>query len=79
VSYNFTLNPLNFSGLYIANKTAGPITYQNGILLDSNNNDITGLVSGSPLEFQPSTSTTIQLFDGLSAKWDISINDTYYP
>jgi hypothetical protein len=78
-SYNFTLNPLNFSGLYIANKTAGPITYQSGILIDSSGNDITGLVSGSPLVFNPATSTTIQLLDGLSAKWDVSINDTYYP
>jgi len=78
-SYNFTLNPLNFSGLYIANKTAGVITYQNGTLLDENGNDITGLASGTPLEFQPSTSTTIQMTDGLAAKWDISINDTYYP
>jgi len=78
-SYNFTLNPLNFSGLYIANKTAGVITYQNGTLLDENGNDITGLVSGAPFEFQPSTSTTIRLLDGLSGKWDVSINDTYYP
>jgi hypothetical protein len=78
-SYNFTLNPLNFSGLYISNRTAGPITYQNGILTDESGNDITGLVSGSPLEFKPSTSTTIQLLDSLSAKWNVSINDTYYP
>jgi hypothetical protein len=76
---NFTTNPLRWNNLYIANKTPGKITYKDGILTDENGNDITGLVSGQPIELPPSTPTTIQMLDGLSAKWDVFTNDTFYP
>jgi hypothetical protein len=78
-SLNFTLNPLKFNNFYIANKTAGVIVYENGILTDENGNDITGLVSGSLIEFLPSVSTQVQMTDGLSGKWNVSVNDCYFP
>jgi hypothetical protein len=77
--YNFTTNPLRWNNLYIANKTPGKITYQDGILTDENGNDITGLVSGQPIELPPATETTIEMLDGLSGKWDVFTNDTFYP
>jgi hypothetical protein len=76
---NFTTNPLRWNNLYIANKTPGKITYKDGILTDENGNNITGLVSGQPIELPASTATTIQMLDGLSAKWDVFANDTFYP
>jgi hypothetical protein len=76
---NFSTNPLRWNNLYIANKTPGKITYKDGILTDENGNDITGLVSGKPIELPPSTATTIQMSDGLSGKWDVFTNDTFYP
>jgi hypothetical protein len=77
--YNITLNPLKFNNFYIANKTAGTITYENGILTDENGNDVSGLVSGSLIEFAPSVSTQVQMSDGLSAKWNCEVKDTYFP
>jgi hypothetical protein len=79
LKYLLTLNPLRLNNFYIANKTAGVIVYENGILTDENGNDITGLTSGSLIEFLPSILTTVQMNDGLSAKWSILIKDTNYP
>ncbi len=70
---NFTLAPLRFNNFYIANITQGIITYDEGSLKDENNNEISGLCSGIPVE-----SGTIEMKEGLSARWTAEIRDTYF-
>jgi hypothetical protein len=71
--YVLTLNPLRFNDFYISNKTAGIITYDEGKLTDEDDNDISGLVSGTLLE-----EGTIEMLEGLSAKWTAEVKDTYF-
>lgn len=72
--YVFTLAPLRFNDFYIANKTAGTITFDEGSLTDEDGNDISGFCSGILLE-----DGTIEMTEGLSANWTAEIKDTYFP
>jgi hypothetical protein len=74
IKYVLTLNPLRFNNFYIANKTAGVITFDEGKLIDEGDNDISGLVSGTLLE-----EGIIEMLEGLSAKWTAEVKDTYFP
>ena len=74
LKYVLTLNALRFNDFYVANKTAGTITYDEGCLTDELGNDISGLTSGDLLE-----EGVITMTEGLSARWTTEIKDTYFP
>lgn len=71
---NFASEPLRFNDFYIANITPGTIVYDEGKLTDENGNEITGLYSGVPVE-----EGTIEFKEGLSARWSVEAQDTYFP
>jgi hypothetical protein len=70
---DFSLDALKFNDFYIANKTAGTITFDEGCLTDEDGNDISGLTSGDLLE-----EGIITMTEGLSARWTAEIKDTYF-
>jgi hypothetical protein len=72
--YNLTTEPLQWNEFYITNVVSGTITYQDGKLTDQDGNDITGLVSGTPL-----TEGNIEMTAGLSGLWSVECDDTYLP
>ena len=72
--WHLTTEPLQWNDLYIANVTSGMITYQDGKLIDEDGNDITGLVSGTPL-----VEGDIEMTAGLSGLWSVEADDTYLP
>jgi len=74
IKYVLTLNALRFNDFYIANKTAGIITFDEGKLTDEDDNDISGFVSGTLLE-----EGIIEMTEGLSAKWTAEIKDCFFP
>ena len=69
-----TMEPLRWNDFYLANITAGTITYQDGKLTDQDGNDITGLISGAPL-----VEGDIEKKAGLSGLWSVECDDTYLP
>lgn len=74
IKYVLNLDSLKWNDLYIVNRTAGAITFDEGKLTDEDGNDISGLTSGNP-----PTDGDIEMTEGLSAKWTAEIKDTYFP
>ena len=75
--WHLTTEPLQWNNFYIANVTAGTITFEDGQLTDESGNDITYLVSGQVVEIE--TSDTVSMSAGLSGIWTVEVKDTYFP
>jgi hypothetical protein len=75
--WHLTTEPINISGLYIDNTTSGTITFEDGVLTDSEGNNISYLISGMIPTANPDT--TLEKTGGLSCLWSASVKDTYFP
>jgi hypothetical protein len=71
---HLTTAPLTWGNLFISYKSSGTISINfDGRLLDANGNDITACISGTI----PTGMPTLSMSDGLSARWSVSVDDTW--
>ena len=76
-AWNMTTEPIEFSRLYIENTVSGTITFEDGVLTDSDGNNVSYLVSGTIPVADPDL--TLEKSGGISGLWSVTVKDTYFP